>query len=80
MANSSTVAAPVTITVWDETGLNAGPQTITEPPGGHAAIVLPAQLPLTAGKRGQIRLQGAAVSAIALRFTPGGMFISLPPL
>ena len=80
LANQATAPANITVMIWDESGLTLGSQAVQIPAGGHIEL-LPNQLPLTAGKRGLIKLQsptGGAISAVALRLSQFGGFISLP--
>ena len=83
LANLSVSPASVTATMWDESGNQLGTQTISIAGSGHAAFVLPTQLPLTAGKRGLVRFQSAATGGLAglgLRFSPFGTFTSVPAM
>ena len=82
VANQATTSSGITFTAWDESGNELGSQTVQVPAGGHMEL-LPTQPPLTAGKRGLIKLQGPAgggFSAVALRFSQFGGFVSLPAL
>ena len=80
-ANASPAPTEITATIWDETGSLLGTQAIALPGRGHSALVLPAQIPLTAGKRGIVRFVGSGtggIAALGLRFSPFGTFTSVP--
>ena len=83
IANQSTASANIAVSAWDENGLALGSQSVQLAAGGHAELLLPGLLPLTAGKRGLIKLQGPAgggISAVALRLSQFGAIISLPTM
>jgi virginiamycin B lyase len=83
LANLSTSSASITATMWDDSGNLLGTQIITIAGSGHTAFVLPAQLALTAGKRGIVRFQSSAsggLTGLGLRFSPFGTFTSVPTM
>jgi hypothetical protein len=82
-ANLSPTPVDVAVTVWDENGVQIGSQTFTVAAAGHTSFAVPAQIALTAGRRGIVRFQSSGSSGIAglgLRFTPFGTFTSVPVL
>jgi hypothetical protein len=81
LANISPATANITATVWDENGNQLGAQDFPIAANGHASFVLPAQIPLTAGKRGIVQFRSSgALGGLGLRFSPFGTFTSVPPM
>jgi hypothetical protein len=83
LANLSTASATITATIWDDSGNQLGTRTFTIGGNGHAAFILPNQLPLTAGKRGIVRFQSGfagGITGLGLRFSPFGTFTSIPAM
>ena len=80
-ANPATNPTDITATVWDDNGAQIDIHTLTLPAKGHAAFVMPALIPASAGKRGVVRFLSTGTGGIAgvgLRFTPVNTFTSAP--
>jgi virginiamycin B lyase len=83
LVNLSTTSANITATIWDDTGSQLGTQNLILVGNGHTSFVLPTLIPLTAGKRGVVQFQSAALGGLAglgLRFSPFGTFTSVPAM
>jgi hypothetical protein len=80
LANLATGFTSITATVWDDSGNQLGVQPITISGNGHTAFGLTDQIPVTAGKRGIIKLQNpiGGISGLGLRFSPAGPFTDVP--
>lgn len=68
--------------VFDEAGSMLGTSRIRLGPGERQAFALPDRFPITAGRRGTIapKLDLDFLSALGLRFAPGGSFTSVHTL
>jgi hypothetical protein len=75
-------ATYVLVTVRDDMGAIMKSEVVTIPKAGKVVWVLPEKYPQTAGKYGRVTLtaSGALLSAMGLRFNPGGAFTSFHPL
>jgi hypothetical protein len=79
--NQSSSLAGITLTLFDDNGV----QLSTFPGGiaalGHASLFVKEIFPISANRRGIIRLQSSGViAAVGLRFSPSGTFTSVPIL
>lgn len=80
LANISTQAATVAVTIRDESGSVIGTDAITLAAQGHTSFELPKRLPQTAQRRGTVEFHTAAtgqISVLGLRFNPGA-FTTIP--
>ena len=81
LVNLSAGSANITASIWDDSGNLLGTQSIPLVANGHLAFVLPAQMPLSAGRRGILQFQGTnpdGIAGVGLRFSPFGTFTSVP--
>jgi hypothetical protein len=74
-----TEGAKITLTARNAGGVVLETATVNLPAQGHRAVALPELLPGSRGEWGglEIRAEGGAASAIALRFLPSGAFTSI---
>jgi hypothetical protein len=82
LANQSD-SAPINLSVkiLDRNGMTTVTDSLSVAPNGHTAFSVSGKYPPTAGRRGIIELHSqstAAISAVALRFSPAGTFTSVP--
>ena len=83
IANPNPAPVVVTASISDEGGRSFGTATISIAANGHTELFIPQEFPLSAGKRGILKLQasaGATISAVALRLNRFGAIVSLPNL
>jgi hypothetical protein len=83
MANASTQAANIAVTIKDDNGTVIQSNTIALPALGHSAFDLTIRLPVTAQRRGTVEFQtpaGGQISVLGIRFNPAGTFSTVPPL
>ena len=83
LANISSQAVNVAVTVRDDTGVQIASGTITAAANGHSAFVLSDSFPATAGLRGTIEFDtpvGGEISVLGVRTTPPGTLTSVPAL
>ncbi|HEX3879185.1 MAG TPA: hypothetical protein VHW24_19510, partial [Bryobacteraceae bacterium] len=81
LTNLATVTANVTATVWDDAGNQTLIQNFTIAGSGHTSFALPAQIPITANKRGIVQFQSSGgLAGLGLRFSPFGTFTSVPAM
>jgi hypothetical protein len=81
--NVSAQAASVGVVIRDDTGAQIGTGSLALQGSGHSSFVLSTQFPETANKRGTIEFDtpaGGQISALGIRFTPGGAFTTIPVL
>jgi len=81
LANLSSQAASVAITLRDDAGNTLQTTTITVPGNGHYAFVLGGVYPLAAGRRGTVEFSSAStkISVLGIRAN-GNAFTSIPVL
>jgi len=81
IANLSTQAASVGMTLRDDAGNTLQTTTIPVPANGHYAFVLGGVYPLAAGRRGTVEFSsaGAKISVLGIRAN-GNAFTSIPVL
>jgi hypothetical protein len=80
LANISTQAVTVAVTIRDESGLTIGTDTVVLPAQGHTAFELPKRFAQTIGRRGTVEFQtttSGQISVLGLRFNPIA-FTSIP--
>jgi hypothetical protein len=83
VANTSSSAANVTATLYDDAGATIGGTTLPLPAMGHTAFMLTDQFPAAAGRRGTLVLTppaGAQISTIAFRANSEGSLATVLPL
>jgi hypothetical protein len=83
IANSSTEAADIPVIIRDHTGAQIASSTISLPAQGHTSFVLTDQSPVTAETYGTIEFDtpaGGQISVLGLRFSPSGVFTTIPVL
>jgi hypothetical protein len=83
LTNLSSSLAPVTVTMWDESGNQLGAQFLTIPANGHTSFLLANQFSLTVAELGIVQFQSAVsggIVGIGLRFQPSGTFTSVPTM
>jgi uncharacterized protein (TIGR03118 family) len=79
LANQSSAAQTITVTLLDQNGLQLSSSPVNLPAYGHASFFLSTQFSKSANQLGIIQLQGAAgVTGVGLRFSPQGSFTSIP--
>ena len=81
VANVSTVAANIPVTIRDENGTVLQSTTLTLAGLGHIAFDATIRFPVTAQRRGTVEFQtpaGGQISALAIRFNPAGTFSTVP--
>jgi hypothetical protein len=68
--------------IFDEAGIKLGGEMIRLTAGQREAFTLPQRFPVTAGRRGTIAPKASleSLSALGLRFSPGGSFASVHTL
>ncbi|MDX2179423.1 MAG: hypothetical protein SFV18_07515 [Bryobacteraceae bacterium] len=78
----STTSTAVSVTVRDENGNTLATHALSLPAFGHTAFALSDRFPSTANRRGSIVFTSStdSLSALGLRFTPGGAFTTMPIL
>ncbi|HEY1342110.1 MAG TPA: Ig domain-containing protein [Bryobacteraceae bacterium] len=82
IANLSTSAVILTVSIWDDSGNQIDTQALNIPGNGHKSFVLPTQFASTTLKRGIIRFQSPSggLSGLGLRFSAFGTFTSVPSI
>jgi len=81
VANVSTQAVNIPITVRDSTGTTIESSTLNLPPQGHKAFELYSQLPQTVNQTGTVEFDtppGAEISVLGVRFNPILAFTTIP--
>jgi hypothetical protein len=81
VANPSLTAATIPVTLRDDTGAVLDAIQLNLAGQGHASFLLSDLSKTASGKRGTIEFDvpaGGLVSALGLRFTPAGVFTSIP--
>jgi uncharacterized protein (TIGR03118 family) len=79
LANQSSTAQTVTVTLLDQNGVQLSSSPVSLPAYGHASFFLNTQFSKSANQLGLIQLQSAAaVTGVGLRMSPGGSFTSIP--
>ena len=81
LANLSVSAATVPAIFRDDTGAAIGSAAVSLPGEGHTSFVLTSLSAATAGQRGTVEFDvptGGQISALGLRFTPAGVFTTMP--
>ena len=79
LANQSSAAQTVTVTLLDQNGAQLSSSTMNLPAYGHSSFFLNSQFSKSANQLGLIQLQGSAgVTALGLRMSPQGSFTSIP--
>jgi hypothetical protein len=83
VANTSSPAANVTATLYDDSGATIGGTTLPLPAMGHTAFMLTDEFPAAAGRRGTLVLTppaGSQIGAIAFRANSEGSLATVLPL
>ncbi len=81
LVNLSTAPATVTATVWDQSGLRLGTQSIALPGAGHMSFAFSGELAATAGKQGIVSFQSSGgLAGVGLRFSPFATFTLVPAI
>jgi hypothetical protein len=81
VANSSLAAAAIPVTLRDDAGAVLDTIPLNLAAQGHASFLLSDLSKTAAGKRGTLEFDvpaGGLISALGLRFTPAGVFTSIP--
>ncbi|MGD0498940.1 MAG: hypothetical protein ABSC23_10945, partial [Bryobacteraceae bacterium] len=83
VANTSSPAANVTATLYDDAGATIGGTTLPLPAMGHTAFMLTDEFPSADGRRGTLVLTppaGSQIGAIAFRANSEGSLATVLPL
>jgi uncharacterized protein (TIGR03118 family) len=79
LANQSSTAQTVTVTVLDQNGATLDTTEIGLPAFGHSAFFLSSQVTKAANQLGILQFQsGGGITGVGLRFGPTGSFTSIP--
>ncbi len=81
LANVSTQAASVFVTLRSDTGAVLGTTTINLPAHGHTSFLLSPAYAATTGKRGTVQFDtpaGGSISVLGLRATPSATLTTIP--
>jgi uncharacterized protein (TIGR03118 family) len=79
LANQSSSAQVVTVTLLDQNGVQLSSSPVNLPAYGHSSFFLSTQFTKSANQLGLIQLQsGASVTGVGLRMSPQGSFTSIP--
>jgi virginiamycin B lyase len=82
LTNLAPATATINATILDQNGAQLGVQSIVVAGSGHTSLVLPSQLPASAGAQGVVVFQNPAgpMTGIGLRFSPANTFTSVPTI
>jgi hypothetical protein len=83
LANVSNHATTIPVVLRDDTGATLDTVIIDLAAIGHVSFILTDRYSIVAGKRGTVEFDtpaGAQITALGLRFTPGGALTTIPVL
>ena len=83
LANATVQSTNINVYLRDQNGVELGSTTVSLPPLGHEAFVLPTLFPQAAGQYGTVQFvpaSGQQVGVVGIRSDPSGAFTSIPVL